>query len=437
MKRIGWLLVVACVLFDNFAHAEITLVDSWVVGGVSETPWGSITCGLTDGVLEAGTARIVISDQGSGRIDTSSRATQVFYDLDGDGEIESSAGCEIGLFYGYAFADVIDTVALNGEWGSAAAMGTACFTSDSSEVSLYHKYERSPYGVYPFVNGRSFYIYDWETLEYVYYRDGATPDPPTEATETLTVTPGRLYVLYWSVSVGAGDGFGHAGWGRLTLEFEDVVLPSSDPDIQVSPSGHDFGGVEVGSSATMVVTLSNAGDADLSVDSLVFSPELSSFSIVSPLASPATIAPEETLDIELSFAPSSSGSLSTVLQIGSNDPDEPLVEVQLTGVGISTEPGTSEQMAEVLEFFDESVEEGTLVGEGAGRSAQNRLDALQNMLEEAGRRIDDGLYDEARAQLVDAYKKCDGQTPPPDFVTGAAVAELAERIQELIAALEG
>ncbi len=207
--------------------------------------------------------------------------------------------------------------------------------------------------------------------------------------------------------------------------------------VTVSPESHDFGEVEVGSSATASVTLFNQGDADLTITSDAFSPNISSFSMTSPLTLPATIAPEETLDIEVSFAPVSAGSFSTVLQFGSDDSAEPLGEVQFTGVGISVDSEVSERIAQILAFFDESVEGGTLVGDGPGRSAQNRLDALRNMLEEAARRIEDGFYDEARAQLTDVYKKCDGQSPPPDFVAGDATSELAEMIQELIAALAG
>lgn len=92
-------------------------------------------------------------------------------------------------------------------------------------------------------------------------------------------------------------------------------------------------------------------------------------------------------------------------------------------------------IAETLEFFDASVEAGTLVGEGPGESAENRLIALRNMLEAASDLIEDGLIQEACQQLRDAYKKCDGQPKPPDFVTGEATEELAAMIQDVIDSL--
>ena len=87
---------------------------------------------------------------------------------------------------------------------------------------------------------------------------------------------------------------------------------------------------------------------------------------------------------------------------------------------------------DVLEFIDDSVEAGDLEGSGPGNSANGRLNALINMIETAGDLIADGLYEEAYQQLEDAYKKCDGQSPPPDFVEGDAAAELAEMILSLM-----
>ena len=95
----------------------------------------------------------------------------------------------------------------------------------------------------------------------------------------------------------------------------------------------------------------------------------------------------------------------------------------------------SVEIADVLEFVDDSVEAGDLEGSGPGDSEGGRLNALINMIEMAGVLIDDGLYEEAYLQLEDAYKRCDGQRPPPDFVEGEAVAELAAMIQSLMESL--
>jgi len=87
-----------------------------------------------------------------------------------------------------------------------------------------------------------------------------------------------------------------------------------------------------------------------------------------------------------------------------------------------------EEIEEILDFIDDSVGDGTLAGEGLGNSADNRLNALRNKLEEAQGLIEAGLYEEACDQLWSIYKKCDGESRPPDFVTGEAAEDLADMI---------
>lgn len=89
-------------------------------------------------------------------------------------------------------------------------------------------------------------------------------------------------------------------------------------------------------------------------------------------------------------------------------------------------------VADILDFIYVSVEDEALVGDGPAMSAEKRLSALVNMLEEAQRLIEEELIDEAREQLADAYLRTDGESPPPDFVAGPAASELAALIQCLM-----
>jgi hypothetical protein len=90
----------------------------------------------------------------------------------------------------------------------------------------------------------------------------------------------------------------------------------------------------------------------------------------------------------------------------------------------------------VLKFFDASVADVTLEGEGPGKSAEARLNALRNMLEMAGDLIEIGDIEGACWQLKAALEKCDGDPLQPDFVTGEAVTELYNKILELMEELE-
>lgn len=58
------------------------------------------------------------------------------------------------------------------------------------------------------------------------------------------------------------------------------------------------------------------------------------------------------------------------------------------------------------------------------------------MLNNAGALFNDGDIEGACDQLMAAYRKCDGQSPPPDFVEGTAATELRGRIATLMTDFE-
>lgn len=89
-------------------------------------------------------------------------------------------------------------------------------------------------------------------------------------------------------------------------------------------------------------------------------------------------------------------------------------------------------VADILDFIYVSVEDETLLGDGPAKSAEKRLSALVNMLEEAQRLIEEEFIEEACEQLEDAYLRTDGESRPPDFVAGPAASELAALIQCLM-----
>jgi hypothetical protein len=164
----------------------------------------------------------------------------------------------------------------------------------------------------------------------------------------------------------------------------------------------------------------------------------SSFSIKPGVELPIFMGPGESADIDITFTPTGLEYFSAVLEIYSNDPDESRIQVSLSGTGVKTELPPQEQIVEILNFFDDSVDAGALVGNGSGKSAGNRLKALRNMIEEAGELITAGSMEEAYQQLMDAYQKADGQAPPaspPDFVKGSAASELAIMIHDLVESL--
>jgi hypothetical protein len=159
------------------------------------------------------------------------------------------------------------------------------------------------------------------------------------------------------------------------------------------------------------------------------------FTVETAVVLPIVIEPGQTMDLAVAFAPTSSGPAAASLAITSDDLDEGVVHVTLSGRGVATPDTPIQQIADLLAFFDDSVATGSLMGNGSGNSAQGRLNALRNMIEAAGDLIQDGSVADACGQLLAAYHRTDGVPQPPDFTTGSAAAELAARIRRLREAL--
>ncbi|MHC4722181.1 MAG: Ig-like domain-containing protein, partial [Planctomycetota bacterium] len=145
----------------------------------------------------------------------------------------------------------------------------------------------------------------------------------------------------------------------------------------------------MGTSSTVVVTISNVGNGELNVSSIGLETD---FAVTSAPAASIVVQPNETIDAEVTYAPTVVGYNSGVLRITSNDPNEPVVDVQLSAVGVETADPPSEQIAKILAFFDTSVDNGRLIGNGQGDLAKRRLKALRNMIVAVGNLIEDELF---------------------------------------------
>lgn len=103
------------------------------------------------------------------------------------------------------------------------------------------------------------------------------------------------------------------------------------PSISVSPVTLAFGNVLAGtSSASLAVTVGNAGSAPLLVSSIVTtSPE---FSV--DLPGPFTVLPGQTQRVIVRFAPTAVGVKTALLTFSTNDPSSPTTSIALSGTGI-------------------------------------------------------------------------------------------------------
>jgi len=140
------------------------------------------------------------------------------------------------------------------------------------------------------------------------------------------------------------DGTVDVDFGHVTenpqVNAIEIVSTAAEPDTLGAPSDVDFGNVVVGDSATETVTLTNLGNAsdsthpDITIDGVSVSGD-GAFS--AGAASQTTLAPGESAEVPVTFAPGSAESMSGTLEVshsGSNSP----VTVDLAGEGVSDVP---------------------------------------------------------------------------------------------------
>ena len=197
-----------------------------------------------------------------------------------------------------------------------------------------------------------------------------------------------------------------------------LLLPAAaaaDP-VLVVPDAHDFGEVEVGSTAGTDITLRNTGGLPLIISAIEFragsSADFTLLTLPAPpyFVPPLNGGPHYWLDLEIAYTPSAEGDATAVLEVASNDPATPVESVNLSGTGVAATPSPVDDL---LAEFDEWVTEGALAGSGSGNSADGRLGALRNMIVVAGDYLDQGEVALAVAQLEAVLERCDGDSPPP------------------------
>lgn len=137
---------------------------------------------------------------------------------------------------------------------------------------------------------------------------------------------------------------GILGFNIVSLLIAKVVADqeaeSLRPAIQVDPAEHDYGTVDVGSSATKIFVVGNTGTADLAVTEIALDGDNSDqFAIVSggvtAGGNSSKVAPGATHKVEVSFKPTALWQKTARLDITSNDPARPAVKIELKGeVGV-------------------------------------------------------------------------------------------------------
>ncbi|MCB9679161.1 MAG: choice-of-anchor D domain-containing protein [Alphaproteobacteria bacterium] len=132
------------------------------------------------------------------------------------------------------------------------------------------------------------------------------------------------------------------------------------PDIEISPASVDFGGWPADcASPPATVTISNVGDADLVINDVFFGTGTAEFT---QNGAATTLTPGSSTQVLVDFAPASIGTFSVDLMVASNDPDESVATVPLTGDGLQgnliqegfAQVGSVTQPVDILFVIDNS-----------------------------------------------------------------------------------
>jgi hypothetical protein len=117
-----------------------------------------------------------------------------------------------------------------------------------------------------------------------------------------------------------------------TVALSGSGTAGTQPMISVVPVSVGFGSVSVGLSNTQTVTISNPGNASLSVtQSLLAGTGMS----MSGLSLPLTVLAGKSASFTVAFAPKAAGSITGSLTLVSNAPNSPLA-VAVTGTGVTS-----------------------------------------------------------------------------------------------------
>lgn len=119
----------------------------------------------------------------------------------------------------------------------------------------------------------------------------------------------------------------------VTLRARGVQQPVVPvPQISINSSQRDFGSVEVGSSKSMTVTVTNFGDASLSITDIIVSDGQ-----VSVTPKQFVIPAKQNGFFTLRFEPSKAGDLSARVTIYSNDSKTPAISFPIAGKGLQSQ----------------------------------------------------------------------------------------------------
>lgn len=165
---------------------------------------------------------------------------------------------------------------------------------------------------------------------------------------TVTFAPGDLGDRSATLTITSDDE--DEGTLEVPLSGTGVLLP----DIEVTPLSLDFGEVFIGASEDLEVTITNAGEGPLTVSEIGGADTLDApFTIAAETCTAAPVDPGAGCVVTVHFQPAADGAFDDTFSIASDDPDEAVVTVEVSGSGAEFVPPPPFPNAPLAEFPDD------------------------------------------------------------------------------------
>jgi copper(I)-binding protein len=174
----------------------------------------------------------------------------------------------------------------------------------------------------------------------------ATVSPGGSTTFTVQFAPGSPGLKTAALHIANNDSDENpfditiTGTGTTVPAPEIAVEQPPGTDLVDGVSSKDFGSVAVGASTSLIFTITNSGNADLTI--LGFSIDGTDSTMFSLTVIPsASVSPGGSTTFTVQFAPGSPGLKTAALHIANNDSDENPFDITITGTGTGGGGGAS------------------------------------------------------------------------------------------------
>ena len=228
---------------------------------------------------------------------------------------------------------------------------------------------------------------------------------------------------------------------NVLIIFLIAILSPNFSESAIDTQGYDFGNVEVGSTQTNLMNISNLDNMPVDLTWITIDKDGCSDISVVTLPESMTISPNGSINVEIGYSPSFVGECSVILRIFTGSP-LPSNQVIFTGTGVEQEPKEAEpnnisqilleKLQEIIDYTNESTAYKAFKSHEQDKLSENRMNTFKKELALTYHLIENGHFGAAQNKLRAIYKKVDGKPKSNDFVSSEKAAHLALLINELI-----